>query len=663
VREKPELFKQMKKIRFQVSDTPNENLPLLRPDTATGRILFVGIPAWDLAKDAKISLCPVTTAEEMTAALKEEYLFAIVDPYLGYREEEQKNLCVNDMVSGGMQLFRELLHREPELPIYILDKTNGFSDTDRESFALDGATGCMQPGDTEDTFAEALVQIAQKHYIAATHEDFCNRGYCLDFTSRQIMDGSRLTVEFYNLKRRNVPDAESARMMVVEAERPRTTLQEVIGAEEAKQELQYFVNYLKDPGDFLATGQRPPKGLLLYGQPGTGKTMMARALAGETEAAFISTSAAELLSRYQGDGEAKVRQIFATARRYAPAIIFIDEIDAIGQVRTGDSNNSGRESILNTLLVEMDGFKTNRKKPVFVLAATNFGMKAGDKKAKLDPALLRRFDNQIYVDLPKEKERKQYLELCRTKDGNAKLSDDAIANIAGRSVGKSIAQLENVYQMAVRNAARAGQKVTDEILLDAYEQAQYGLKKEQTEEYFRETAIHEAGHAYIAHLSGNTPAFVTVTGRADFAGYVAPAVNESKVTYTEEEFRWMIREKLAGRAAEKVLLGTKASLNTGSSSDIAQATEQAIRMVTQFGFVENQMLALPYDYVDKFGLPQSYLDMANTILLEEQKACEKLVEEGKEQILLLVDALLKNNQLMTAEIRQILDESNHAVKS
>ena len=196
--------------------------------------------------------------------------------------------------------------------------------------------------------------------------------------------------------------------------------------------------------------------------------------------------------------------------------------------------------------------------------------------------------------------------------------------------------------------------MTDEILLDAFEQQEYGLKKETTEEYFKSVAYHEAGHAYIAHLSGNTPAYITITGRADFAGYVAPAVKEDKGQYPETELRWKIRELLAGRACEMVCCEGDDAINTGASNDLEKASRLAISMVTEYGFVKDQMIALPFEYQMNFGIPQDYLNIANQILLEEQKECERLISDGKEKIEKLVQTVLQENSLMMEDIKNVL---------
>ena len=250
-----------------------------------------------------------------------------------------------------------------------------------------------------------MQDIAYDLYMQKESTGFTSKGWVLDYKTRQELaeDGTKVSIVLYDLKKKRAIDADSRNSVLSDADRPTIKFTDVIGAENAKEELQYYINYLKHPKDFLMDGRKPPKGILLYGPPGTGKTMLARAMAGESDVTFIQTSASEFGSKWVGESEANVRRLFDNAKRYAPAIIFIDEIDAIGRQRTGQDPHT--ESVLNALLTQMDGFMQNPSKPVFVLAATNYGVSASsDSIAALDEALMRRFDNKIKVDLPNQKE-------------------------------------------------------------------------------------------------------------------------------------------------------------------------------------------------------------------------------------------------------------------
>ena len=234
-------------------------------------------------------------------------------------------------------------------------------------------------------------------------------------------------------------------------EKPDTRFSDVIGAQDAKDELQLYIDYLKNPKRFTAQGVKPPKGILLYGPPGTGKTMLAKAMAGESDVTFIPCVATGFVTKYQGSGPESIRTLFKRARRYAPAVIFIDEIDAIGRKRGQVNSGHGEEMALNALLAEMDGFAVDPKRPVFVLAATNFEIEEGHAgMGVIDPALSRRFDCKILVDLPTAEEREQYIRASLQKVKTHIVTEDMIKRLAIRSVGMSLANLSSVMEMANR---------------------------------------------------------------------------------------------------------------------------------------------------------------------------------------------------------------------
>jgi len=364
------------------------------------------------------------------------------------------------------------------------------------------------------------------------------------------------------------------------------TFKDVGGADEAISELSEIIQFLKTPEKFSNLGGRIPKGVLLVGPPGTGKTLLAKASAGEAEVPFFETSGSEFVEMFVGVGAARVRDLFEQARKAAPAIIFIDEIDAIGQSRVGATRfggNDEREQTLNQLLSEIDGFHTEKDKPVIIMAATN-------RPEVLDQALLRagRFDRQITVAAPDLIGRRQIL---RIHSKNVVLAPDFDMERAARiTPGFSGADLANIINEAALLAARRNAKdVTMNDFEAAIERVIAGLEKKSRvmNETERTTvAYHESGHALIAELlpHANPVAKVSIVPRGRGAlGYTMQMPTEDRYLLTREELEDHIATMLGGRAAEQVVCNT---ISTGASDDIQRASELARRMVTEFGMSE-----------------------------------------------------------------------------
>ncbi|HMD89075.1 MAG TPA: ATP-dependent zinc metalloprotease FtsH [Anaerolineaceae bacterium] len=372
----------------------------------------------------------------------------------------------------------------------------------------------------------------------------------------------------------------------VKPEETGVTYKDVGGCDEAIAELQEIIQFLKAPESFSQLGARIPKGVLLVGPPGTGKTLLARATAGEASVPFFETSGSEFVEMYVGVGAARVRDLFDQARKSAPAIIFIDEIDAIGQTRAGANSmgtNDEREQTLNQLLAEIDGFKTDPNAPVIIMAATN-------RPEVLDPALLRagRFDRQVVVGNPDLVGRLQILKIHSRK---IKLASDFDLERAARiTPGFSGADLANVMNEAALLAARRkADAVTMTDFEAAIERVVAGMEKKSrvmNEQERTEVAYHESGHALVAGLvpHADPVAKISIVPRGQGAlGYTMQMPTEDRYLLTIDELYDRIAVMLGGRAAEKVAVGT---ISTGASDDIQRATELARRMVTEFGMSE-----------------------------------------------------------------------------
>ena len=371
----------------------------------------------------------------------------------------------------------------------------------------------------------------------------------------------------------------ASRAKVVEEGKIKTRFTDVAGVDEAKEELVEVVDFLKTPKKYTEIGGKIPKGVLLVGDPGTGKTLLARAVAGEAGVPFFSISGSDFVEMFVGVGASRVRDLFKQAREKAPCIIFIDEIDALAKSRAnGFSSNDEREQTLNQLLVEMDGF--DNEKGLIVLAATN-------RVDVLDPAILRpgRFDRQVPVEKPDVKGRE---EILRIHAKNVKLDKDVdFESVAHGTTGFAGADLANVVNEAALLAVRNGRKkVTMEDFNEAIDKVSIGLKKKSRKENKKElrlVAVHETGHALVAAYNPEHEPVnkITVVPRSHgVGGFTQYREEEEKFIMTRKDMMNEIDSLLGGRAAEEIVLG---DISTGASNDIARATDIVKRMITDFG--------------------------------------------------------------------------------
>jgi cell division protease FtsH len=355
------------------------------------------------------------------------------------------------------------------------------------------------------------------------------------------------------------------------------TWDDVAGLEEAKEELQEIVDFLRDPQRFEALGARVPKGVLFHGPPGTGKTLAAKAVAHETGARFFAQSASSFVEMFAGLGAARIRTLFDEARKNAPSIVFIDELDAVGSSRSSNSINREHDQTLNQLLVELDGF--GPRDQVVVMGASN-------RLQDLDPALLRpgRFDRQILIQPPDLKGRLAILAVhTRGKPLGATVELDGVAR---QTAGLTGADLANICNEAAIGAGRAGRTTIELVDFDyALERVVAGLQQRRvvTDKEKRILAYHEGGHALVSHLVGNAPQRATIIARGTALGYVLHLPEEERYLETKEELRdWMVMA-LAGRAAEELVFGR---VTNGAATDLERATQIARSMVFEWGMGE-----------------------------------------------------------------------------
>ena len=441
----------------------------------------------------------------------------------------------------------------------------------------------------------------------------------------------------------------------------KVTFNDVAGADEEKEELQEIVEFLRDPQRFTSLGARIPKGVLLVGPPGTGKTLIAKAVAGEAGVHFLSISGSDFVELYVGVGASRVRDLFDQAKKEAPAIVFIDEIDAVGRQRGAGlgGGHDEREQTLNQLLVEMDGFASNEG--VIVMAATN-------RQDILDPALLRpgRFDRQIYVGLPDIKGREEILKVHARKKPLAE--DVSLSDIAKATAGFTGADLENLLNEAALLAARGGQRfISMADLHEAMMKVIAGPEKKSrvvTPHAKRLTAYHEAGHAVVIHeLETQDPVHqITIIPRGGAGGMTISLPQEDRSYMSRRELEEHIAVCLGGRVAEQLVLG---DISTGASSDIQKASSIARNMVTKYGMSEKLgTIAYTSESNEVFigrtmAQSRSYSEEIAGLIDEEVKSivdaayrrCEDILSQHRSQLELTAQYLLAH-EVMSGETFQ-----------
>ena len=418
---------------------------------------------------------------------------------------------------------------------------------------------------------------------------------------------------------------------------------DVAGEDEAKENLQEIVDYLHDPGKYESIGASMPKGILLVGPPGTGKTMLAKAVAGESQVPFFSISGSEFVEMFVGMGASKVRDLFSQAKEKAPCIVFIDEIDAIGQKRSGGQygGNDEREQTLNQLLTEMDGFEGNNG--VIILAATN-------RPESLDPALTRpgRFDRRVPVELPDLKGREDILKVHAKK---IKIAEDVDFNkVARMASGASGAELANIVNEAALRAVRDGRRfATQADLEESIEVVIAGYQKKNaimTDHEKKVVSYHEIGHALVAALQTHSAPVqkITIVPRTSGAlGYTMQVEEGNHYLMTKEEMENKIATLTGGRAAEETVFG---SITTGASNDIEQATKLARAMITRYGMSDDfGMVALETVTNQYLGGDTSLACSADTQTKIDQQVVALVKQQHEKALKILTDNRGKLDEL------------------
>jgi len=472
------------------------------------------------------------------------------------------------------------------------------------------------------------------------------------FFMRQMQSGGNKALSF-----------GKSRARLLTAHQKKVTFKDVAGVEEAKEELQEIIDFLKEPQKFQKLGGRIPKGVLLVGPPGTGKTLLARAIAGEANVPFFSISGSDFVEMFVGVGASRVRDLFEQGKKNAPCIIFIDEIDAVGRHRGAGlgGGHDEREQTLNQLLVEMDGFESNEG--VILIAATN-------RPDVLDPALLRpgRFDRRVVVARPDVKGREGILAVHVRK---IPLAEDVDISVIARSTpGFSGADLANLVNEAALNAARMNQKtVTHEDFEMAKDKVLMGVARKSliiSDQEKRVTAYHEAGHATVAAMvEGADPLHkVTIIPRGMALGVTQQLPTDDRHTYPRVYLEGQLTIMMGGRLAEELFLGT---MTTGAGNDIEQATDLARKMVCQFGMSslgpltfgkqEEQIflgreIAQHRDYSEHTAVAID--DEVRKFIMQGYERAKSILTENRNALVRIAEALLERESLDATEIKMLI---------
>ena len=587
------------------------------------------------------------------------FVITSIFSYFTGQEDAPKDMSLSQLAVAIQEgRVTEIVVDDLNLEITLTDDTKARSRKEFGSSLIDGLTGL---GVTAEQLRATTVTVKRPSQISVISTNVLPFllplliiGFFIFFMARQVQGFNQKAMSFGQSQQKD--DSKN--------ERPKVTFKDVAGAKEAKQELQEIVEFLKFPKKFTDLGAKIPKGVLLVGGPGTGKTLLAKAVSGEAGVPFIHISGSEFVEMFVGVGASRVRSLFQKAKKQAPAIIFVDEIDAVGRRRgTGlGGSHDEREQTLNQILVELDGFDTDTN--VIVMAATN-------RPDVLDPALLRpgRFDRRVTLDSPDISDREDILKIHAKEKP---LSDSVdLSNIAARTPGFSGADLANLLNEAAILAARKNQKKIEQIdILTSIEKVMLGPERRSHMLSDREkevTAYHEAGHALVAHMLPHTDPVqkVSIISRGSAAGYMIKLPEVDKHMHTRSEFIEDLSVALAGHATENAVFG---EIATGASSDLRHVTELARRIVTDYGMSDKlgprtfgqkeEMVFLGKEIHEQRDYSESTAQKIDAeidaIISKAYKVAENILNKHRDKLDLIASKLIEKETLEKEEFEALV---------
>lgn len=574
-----------------------------------------------------VQIKATTNPEEFLQIIrKEPVILAAVDYEYG-RKEKERGLSIADSLTEGSRVFSYLKKEyEETIPVYLLygDKGYSYSQREKDELCRCGAQGFLQRENIQTELLKAYTDLCCQQ----TMETLSLRHQRLTYDLRNELDEKQKSgrIVFCNFKLESSVEAEDKDLLLSADMRPDKHWDDIFVSDDVKKELEFFIDFLKNPKEYIQKGVRIPKGVLMYGPAGTGKTSLAKVVAAESDVSFLEIGADTLRTR----GADEVRRVFRTARKYAPAVLFLDEVDAIGADRQQAVGNIA----LNTLLTEMDGFKRVDDKPIFIMAATNL-------VHQIDPALLRRFDRTFEIRLPDDKGRKWMLKrLLGIHSTMFQISDKEIDSITDRSAGMNFAQMENIIETALREAIRADKPVDDTLLDETFEKCNLGEARETGSlEVMKRTAYHESGHALVQLFHKKIPDYMSVVARSQFGGYVRRKSTPDEY-FTKESLLERIRELLGGRAAE-IVCGY--GLTCGASNDLKCATELASDMVCNYGMYQEE-IGLAVISEKELACHEKAKNLVNQILSEQLQEAMTIIRHHKDALERLVSAVMDSEK-------------------